>query len=1239
MEEKKKERTIRSETTKVFLVIFAILAVVGVFTIFSAMKGASTFTRIKDVHLQQFKAAESMKQKALDVISIYYLLATDQDLNVLMQELLRYKELVKVYEDSGKFLAKSLEGEEGGTKEQVLKLLAETKVIFDKLNIDCRNMTFSMMEGNKEKSKKFLPAINEGIGKFKIKLDEIEEIVAKQLDQESLKAQSLLHVSTITGIVVTILAIFITLALINYLMKFLSVSLLPISNLMHNMRQAVFSVDKQLTVISPVSNYSSVVFDQDIVGKPIENVVFKDTELAGEAYAQHKTAMEIAFGEDEFQWNLVQDSLLRQVKLRSPESSEDKYIKLSYAPLLEKGVIQNVMIVAEDVTEVEKLRIDSMGKQAKIEIIKGLMGMNPADLDSFLQTSYEQVKLCYSLVPFLENDLTSRQSLFRTLHTLKGNSRMYQLNTISEIVHETENTLVSLNAKINDKEPIVDTLKAIQHGLKKTESALAEHCKIASSFFGIKDYYSEHALSQIIHAVLATEAQTNKEDDLSALESAVAAATYFESEELSALFKEIEGSLQSTDSIGVEKVEQLQDKFFEVVFKKSLIRPLQIDVNDCEEIFSLLVQITVGLETMESKVSLKEQLLKFITLNDKYGIIIPSHASTNLVKNLEQVTSEQKNAYLKKVWSVFATYSSLDMLKKAEDSKDVHSFVHSDKFQTGILKENNIEFLCVLSSYLTSIESLFIPVNQFWSMAAKVFNVSMEEAVKRFTGAGTTVTSEAIIDILKDGKFGSWKDAAEPMMKTPFAIMSLSNENNILFKLDSMRLMVSFRPTNSLPVFGMSESMIKIPEAILTHISEIALKIQSGKMTDQNLVAKELNRVIQQVYETPVSSMLLNMSTMVQELAGRLGKSIEYKVTGDQVYLSREKASVLRDALVHLIRNTIDHGLEMPEDRLRLSKPEKGLLNIVIEQKEDKVIFTVRDDGKGMDEERLAKKAVSNGIISAEQAEKLTQQEKVNLAFLPNLSTKEEITSISGRGVGMDAVKKFIEGIDGNVNISSRKGLGVAVSISFDYSPLSGANKTTNDANSVIFNEHIKSMGNSVADLSRSLGKEVEFTITGKDLIFPRPVANSIRDALTHLVRNSVDHGIERLQERERRSKNLVGKVEVTSSVNDGEVIISVIDDGGGVNTEKLLAKAISIGIVDKDKASAMTPNEILELVFKPNLSTKEEISAISGRGVGMDAVKTIVEGLKGNVSIESDPDKGVKVVMKFKEGLKYEQV
>jgi two-component system chemotaxis sensor kinase CheA len=178
-----------------------------------------------------------------------------------------------------------------------------------------------------------------------------------------------------------------------------------------------------------------------------------------------------------------------------------------------------------------------------------------------------------------------------------------------------------------------------------------------------------------------------------------------------------------------------------------------------------------------------------------------------------------------------------------------------------------------------------------------------------------------------------------------------------------------------------------------------------------------------------IDSLFAGLPRMVRDLAAELGKEVRLQADGGDVELDREMIEMIRDPLTHIVRNSIDHGIEGPDERAAAGKPKAGLLKVSARQAGNQILIEVADDGRGIDGEALVRKARAAGLLSAEQAEKLTPAQRTALVFAPGLSTAGEVTAISGRGVGMDVVRANIERIGGVVDIDSRASQGVRLCI------------------------------------------------------------------------------------------------------------------------------------------------------------------------------------------------------------------
>jgi two-component system chemotaxis sensor kinase CheA len=168
-----------------------------------------------------------------------------------------------------------------------------------------------------------------------------------------------------------------------------------------------------------------------------------------------------------------------------------------------------------------------------------------------------------------------------------------------------------------------------------------------------------------------------------------------------------------------------------------------------------------------------------------------------------------------------------------------------------------------------------------------------------------------------------------------------------------------------------------------------------------------------------------------------------------------------------------------------------------------------------------------------------------------------------------------------------------------------------------------------VRDLSAELGKQVLVDVDGGDVELDREMIEMIRDPLTHIIRNAVDHGIEKPADRLKAGKREIGILSVSARQSGNQILIDIQDDGRGIDGQKLVEKAIASGSVDKKDAGQLSPREQLALIFEPGLSTAKEVTAISGRGVGMDVVRSNVERIGGVVEVDSKPGEGTRMTLR----------
>lgn len=197
-----------------------------------------------------------------------------------------------------------------------------------------------------------------------------------------------------------------------------------------------------------------------------------------------------------------------------------------------------------------------------------------------------------------------------------------------------------------------------------------------------------------------------------------------------------------------------------------------------------------------------------------------------------------------------------------------------------------------------------------------------------------------------------------------------------------------------------------------------------------DLLVSDLQNSVMKTRMQPIGRLFQKYPRIARDLARQLGKDVELVLAGEETEVDKTMIEDLADPLIHLIRNAVDHGVEMPEERQAAGKSIKSLVRLEARQEGDHIVLIIADDGKGMSAERIRAKAIEKGLISEEEANTLDERQSLNLIFLPGFSTKAQISDVSGRGVGMDVVKTNIQKLNGSIDIRSEPGKGSVFIIS-----------------------------------------------------------------------------------------------------------------------------------------------------------------------------------------------------------------
>ncbi|MDR2307379.1 MAG: chemotaxis protein CheA [Paucimonas sp.] len=261
---------------------------------------------------------------------------------------------------------------------------------------------------------------------------------------------------------------------------------------------------------------------------------------------------------------------------------------------------------------------------------------------------------------------------------------------------------------------------------------------------------------------------------------------------------------------------------------------------------------------------------------------------------------------------------------------------------------------------------------------------------------------------------------AAPRAPAPAADKHGASEAETTVRVDTARL---------------DEIMNMVGELVLVRNRLVRLGLNSGDeamskaVSNLDVVTADLQTAVMKTRMQPIKKVFGRFPRLVRDLARQLKKEINLELVGEETDLDKNLVEALADPLVHLVRNAVDHGVEMPDEREASGKARTGRVVLSAEQEGDHILLSISDDGKGMDPNILRAKAVEKGLMDKDAADRLSESDCYNLIFAPGFSTKTEISDVSGRGVGMDVVKTKISQLNGSINIFSAKGQGSKIVI------------------------------------------------------------------------------------------------------------------------------------------------------------------------------------------------------------------
>ncbi|MEE2743710.1 MAG: 7TM diverse intracellular signaling domain-containing protein [Bdellovibrionota bacterium] len=867
----------------------------------------------------------------------------------------------------------------------------------------------------------------------------------------------------------------------------LSAALGDISNLLNNMRQAVFTADQNGTILSPVSIFSEVIFEDKIENKKIDDTLFKGIDKKSEVFSTIQFSYSHIFGADDLQWEMVKDHFPRKVTYISSDGQE-KILQVTYTPLWDQNNLLNrVMFIVEDITEIEKLEKEMEEQKStslkNIQILQELASNNKDDLNSFFSKTNRTALDALYLAKKMRSQVNKNQDFdelhlfFRHLHSIKGNARIFNLGFISTYSHKTESDLIDIIEKNDQNEAITyEELNHLVQGMYDLQGQINEYLKAAKSVFSLEfdedkkfkeklhDLVKnlEHWFSQL--CVTSAEDPTKK---ITALKEGIQIKDPYRGkifEELKNLAHSLKGLSRGMDereiseevhffeggmSLFQDSTENLSlEDFNKYIIEpikriKSLslsmfIRSKQLKVYETSPVkWSYILEEVYEMNHLIKNNDLKGVSQKIYNIHVKMatlGIEFLPGTTRLLYSIFQEKRTDTKITHhiMKKSWEYLVFTCSLDnnhiysidersnIIKTLTEGQQISSldFLEKESIfltflkrmdQKGILYPDLLSELSDILEidYETLIKDIF-PKKDYKTIGAdlfyelkKSFNLNSVETIERLHKNDETFFLN----------FKKWFCQEDDL-----------GIDHYLKRIDIIQTLNTFCVT-----IDVSEKWLKprTYDVLIENYNECFEDLLNKAENDQKIDLNIINRTFEKLVHLPIKHSFYKFSSVVEEVSKALGKKINFRIMGDQGGLEKERLNLLQDVMVHLVRNSIDHGIEPPSQRIANGKDQMGTIQINCHQlNSEEFQIRLKDDGNGIDTHKVVQKSLEKGHINSAKLKNMSDEDKLNLIFLPNLSTKENVSEISGRGVGMEIVKNNLKDLGASLDIKTFKGEG-----------------------------------------------------------------------------------------------------------------------------------------------------------------------------------------------------------------------
>jgi chemotaxis protein histidine kinase CheA/methyl-accepting chemotaxis protein len=809
------------------------------------------------------------------------------------------------------------------------------------------------------------------------------------------------------------------------------------SNLLNNMRQVVFAIDQEGTIIPPVSKSAELVFGMPIEGKNVFDIIFKQMDRASEAFAALNTAFIAVFDEGATQWRVMESCFPKSLTYQN--AGKERTLKVGYSPMWnDHGLVERIMLVIEDITNVIELEKNVAAVKAtaskNMSMTQELGANEPDELEFFFNSSYTLLSEARNRV---SNGATDAYSVcMRNMHTLKGNARIFGLSQISTAAHEAEALMAGLGA----------SMIVIAHDIfADVQGSVFEYADLARRIYRMANGFHDKLLSEV-HSIATgadlyisewcggSERPNLRQSVANSLRKLQISAKSIKSSEIMTLSEALIHMVAKQDCDRKEVSERwnvLAGAVRAVLVSTPMFREISNDIE-------MWVATILRLEACSRLNRTERHEECVIALKE-----LATHCAAHHLNYLEGLcswtgdtirTPEQRGLGIRSAWSYVKFVSMIQsshVLEKSSLAKAIAA-AESNECDNKVLSDLVFgRVIKVLSSRPGGIRSFF----EMTESQTKDWFASDHQLEPLRKILAVFSTSRSLSQILNSCREIA-PDADSSGLLTSLCAL-LEDGGGGLFAVPYLKSLAAAQLLNS--SFAQSGTSVttrtRLLEVTEKNYHKFRQRLLEWNQAFPHQNFDELFLEFDHLTDVPIKPSIQRMGLMVRDIASRLEKDVEFKVMGGDPVLSREKLTLLSDALVHIIRNSIDHGIESRDERQKLGKSEEGTIAVECAESDQGVILRIWDDGRGIAGEEVAKAAVAKGLIDQAQLKNLDDNQKLNLVFLDGLSTKSDVTEISGRGIGMSVVKANIESIGGAIEIRSRVGQGTEITVKLKSVP------------------------------------------------------------------------------------------------------------------------------------------------------------------------------------------------------------